>query len=472
MRFPQGFHAILAAASLSLLLFAPVCRAGDPDCSNGTEVIETGDYFLEVESAAGAVGDVVGVAVKLHSRLENPGWIALGLALCHDPEVAEDADTPFPQVGHGSLIDINFMRDAFNARFPSDEPMQLFTRYYRIKGEPGQVGAVTFCDGVLERAMRLCTYNYFHIYTGPGGGRDFLSTANVGGALTVLEGPATHPDPPPEPALAIVYDDLPGDEEVNFRVRIEGGVVSPGDTGVPIDVYASAAIEYTGLLLPVDFDERYLRLARVERYIQPGTSLIDNRDRIPGAGPDEGHAVVTNITGLNSYRLAAEGEEVHVATLFFDVLESAAEVEETALDVVTVSNYLDIVYEPAIVFRHRGGLDVTQPPVEASVEPLQVTRGLIRIVQDRRAFIRGDANGDGTVDLSDPQFTLNNLFLGGPRPACPDAADANDDGKVQISDPIATLMFLFLGNPSALPAPHGAPGEDPTPDDGLGCRGG
>lgn len=38
------------------------------------------------------------------------------------------------------------------------------------------------------------------------------------------------------------------------------------------------------------------------------------------------------------------------------------------------------------------------------------------------AFLRGDANASGKVDLSDAVFTLNWLFLGGLAPSCPDAA--------------------------------------------------
>ncbi|MBI4585091.1 MAG: Ig-like domain-containing protein [Planctomycetes bacterium] len=85
---------------------------------------------------------------------------------------------------------------------------------------------------------------------------------------------------------------------------------------------------------------------------------------------------------------------------------------------------------------------------------------------DAAFFIRGDANFDGELDISDPQFTLYHLFLGEAAPPCPAAADANDDEEVDISDPIATLGFLFLGRP-ALPLPWPAPGPDPTP--GLGC---
>jgi hypothetical protein len=83
-----------------------------------------------------------------------------------------------------------------------------------------------------------------------------------------------------------------------------------------------------------------------------------------------------------------------------------------------------------------------------------------------RAFIRGDTNLDGAVNISDPVATLNGLFLGDVI-ACHDAADANDDGRLNITDPIATLNHLFLGS-GDLPAPFPEPGSDPTPDD-LPC---
>lgn len=78
-------------------------------------------------------------------------------------------------------------------------------------------------------------------------------------------------------------------------------------------------------------------------------------------------------------------------------------------------------------------------------------------------FIRGDSNGDARVDISDPAFTNNYLFLGTSQPASLDAADANDDGAVNISDSIHTLNYLFLGGPQP-PAPFPNPGVDPTPD--------
>jgi hypothetical protein len=81
-------------------------------------------------------------------------------------------------------------------------------------------------------------------------------------------------------------------------------------------------------------------------------------------------------------------------------------------------------------------------------------------------FLRGDANGDGAVDLTDAVATLELLFLSGGGIPCLDAADANDDGEVDIADPVAILFHLFEGG--TLPPPFPEVGSDPTPD-GLGC---
>jgi hypothetical protein len=84
-------------------------------------------------------------------------------------------------------------------------------------------------------------------------------------------------------------------------------------------------------------------------------------------------------------------------------------------------------------------------------------------------FRRGDANGDGAVDISDPLRILFALFAGAPPLACADAADANDDGAPDIADPVFLLDSLFLGA-GALPLPGPGCGIDPT-DDALDCAG-
>jgi hypothetical protein len=85
---------------------------------------------------------------------------------------------------------------------------------------------------------------------------------------------------------------------------------------------------------------------------------------------------------------------------------------------------------------------------------------------DRLAFLRGDSNGDGRIDIADAVIALEHLFLGGSMP-CADGADFNDDGGLNIADPIGTLEHLFLGGP-APPPPYPVCGADPTEDE-LDC---
>jgi len=86
------------------------------------------------------------------------------------------------------------------------------------------------------------------------------------------------------------------------------------------------------------------------------------------------------------------------------------------------------------------------------------------IVAGPSDFQRGDANGDGGVDISDAVGLLGCKFLGEKCPACRDAADVNDDGELDISDAIGILGFLFLGGDApAAPGPR-ACGPDPSED--------
>lgn len=81
-------------------------------------------------------------------------------------------------------------------------------------------------------------------------------------------------------------------------------------------------------------------------------------------------------------------------------------------------------------------------------------------------FVRGDGNGDGTVDIGDPIYSLAYLFAGGVG-SCLDALDANDDGSVDIGDPVYTLTFQFAGGPAPL-SPYPNCGTDAS-NDTLGC---
>jgi hypothetical protein len=463
--------------------------------------IDPAPYSLSIESGSGAVGDVVGVSVMFESRILSSNGFFMMMPVCHDPEVAEMVGKPFytdeflsllgpagvQQIkviegsslpgdprGHGFFLIVDLNGEAYSARFPSDAPLTVMTVYYRILGTPGNTGDLSFCSGVLERAQNRCTYtNLIHgVWT------DETHTESIGieylpenlrsGSLTVLEGPTTRPDPPPQPPDAKVYPRLLSAEEVNFRVRITGAQAVPGAKEVPVEVFITADAEYSAVQVPIDYDGRYLRLVHAEDRFLAGVVLFGDAPGAFSTISDKSSAVIYSGWGVSGRRLAAEGEEIPAATLYFDALEAASEIESTTIEIHTLeSEGGGVRFPPWLGIRYENS-QPGYPPVQAEVEPFRITEGHFNILGDVSYFIRGDSNRDFSVDLSDAVATLGYLFLGDNLPPCPDAADANDDGAVDVSDPVATLSSLFNGA-TELPAPTGRPGNDPTPDE-IACR--
>ncbi|MGE3166330.1 MAG: hypothetical protein AB7O52_15595 [Planctomycetota bacterium] len=82
---------------------------------------------------------------------------------------------------------------------------------------------------------------------------------------------------------------------------------------------------------------------------------------------------------------------------------------------------------------------------------------------DGVSFVRGDANGDLAVNVSDVQASLSYIFGLPNNVSCAKAADFTDDGTVALNDPVQLLTFLFSGGAPPV-APFPLPGVDPTPD--------
>jgi hypothetical protein len=85
-------------------------------------------------------------------------------------------------------------------------------------------------------------------------------------------------------------------------------------------------------------------------------------------------------------------------------------------------------------------------------------------------FVRGDANQDNVINVSDAVAIAKAVFSLGSKlsliQGCRDSADVNDDGAVDTTDALYLLTFLFESG-TAIPAPNTC-GNDPTPDD-LDC---
>jgi hypothetical protein len=85
-------------------------------------------------------------------------------------------------------------------------------------------------------------------------------------------------------------------------------------------------------------------------------------------------------------------------------------------------------------------------------------------------FLRGEADGNCIINLTDAIFILNHLFSGGTAPACPDAADTDDSGLLDLADGVYLLNHLFQGGPAPKPPGLETPGADPTDDDLDPCQ--
>jgi len=81
---------------------------------------------------------------------------------------------------------------------------------------------------------------------------------------------------------------------------------------------------------------------------------------------------------------------------------------------------------------------------------------------DSCTFVRGDANCDSSVNLTDVINIANGVA------ANQDAADSNDDGRWDISDAAYLANYLFQGGP-APPCPYPTAGKDCTPDNLETC---
>ena len=101
-----------------------------------------------------------------------------------------------------------------------------------------------------------------------------------------------------------------------------------------------------------------------------------------------------------------------------------------------------------------GGDEVVVAAIAASLAPVD--------------FLRGDANADGIMDMSDGVSVLSWLFLGDREPSCLDCTDTNDSGTIDASDAITIFGFLFLGENAPPPPSATAHGPDPTEDE-LHC---
>jgi hypothetical protein len=85
-------------------------------------------------------------------------------------------------------------------------------------------------------------------------------------------------------------------------------------------------------------------------------------------------------------------------------------------------------------------------------------------------FSRGDANGDGKINVTDGVVIAQNIFATKlVLFDCKDMLDVNDDGALNTADPVFLLTYVFLHGPAPA-APFKSCATDPTSTDSLDCK--
>ena len=159
------------------------------------------------------------------------------------------------------------------------------------------------------------------------------------------------------------------------------GIARPGVKQVPVEVYVAADVEDSGVVVPIDFDEQYLRLARATDGFTARGALVDTRYEASGPSATEGYAVLYSDMSAGFRKLAAEGEEILAGKLYFDVLETADVDPSYALELT----------DPVGILSHL----FLAPPEAFCAEAT-------------------DFNGDCALEVSDPIALLGHLFVGSP----------------------------------------------------------
>ncbi len=233
-------------------------------------------------------------------------------------------------------------------------------------------------------------------------------------------------------------------------ISILGGGGSPGASGVEVETVIDSDFDFSAYSFGVTFDP---------------AEVAFEEATVDGTDADGADFVAVNFDNVEGWWTL--GVALDIVPPIVDFIPSGLD-RVAAITDYAISSSMSV--GDFISLNAVGG--VGDPPIAAVVSNPSGTsitpalQGGLIIVQAGGAFVRGDGNGDGAIDIADPIFNLDYLFSGGSS-FCADSQDTNDDGAIDIADPIYNLAFLFSSGPPP-PAPYPGAGSDPTAD-GLGC---
>lgn len=282
--------------------------------------------------------------------------------------------------------------------------------------------------------------------------------------------------PPPSPFPEAGEDTtpeitVPDDPDDRFEFTLGAGEGVPNNTGISIPVTLSNEVPITGLTMAISYDPARIR---IDELITEENTLLSAQSAEYITAEAHNSTGMAYIAALKDFATPfafqdgsdpeiPAGEDQLIATLKCGIVIGA----DRGFAPISFTDGLKVPSPP----------DYTPLPPDlhnlvmlgdTPVRPGLVSGGGIDI---RAGFIRGDANKDDGVDISDPVYILSHVFQGGPIPPCLDASDANNDTRLDISDAIWLLNFLFNGGPQPS-EPYPQAGVDPSDDgtESMGCE--
>ena len=238
--------------------------------------------------------------------------------------------------------------------------------------------------------------------------------------------------------------------------------VYPGENLVRTTVVFETVIgEVEALTLSVFSAPEFVRLESLrfaDRFIEENVTSASS-ERLFDDARDQGFLAATLAIDLNTgTRTLPRMPQRRIAEVTFSITEDAPVGEE-----------LSIEFRP---YPGSGGLpEIPNELIREGLSREHERCGVrLHVVRRDQLFVRGDADRNESVNLSDAVAILRYLFDAERAvPACLDAADVNDNGSVDISDAAYLTGFLFLQGSAPLP-PFPNAGRDSVLIDELDCR--
>jgi hypothetical protein len=154
--------------------------------------------------------------------------------------------------------------------------------------------------------------------------------------------------------------------------------------------------------------------------------------------------IIVNCTGYGIWRMGSSGYMVDYNDCFSNSPSSYSDIVPGS---GSLSAYPQFVGGTPFSYH----LQVMSPCIDAgNPDPLYNDADGTRNDMGRysHAVIIGDANGDGSINISDVVFLINYIFMGGSAPQPLLTGDPNCDGSINIADVVYLINYVFAHGPA------------------------